>query len=166
MGSWHFIREASLRDLNPKQRAEWLYKRVNSGWDKPAQKNISRQLQKAMALELIAHFARRNMPSDLLRALAIMLELPDSFLDDPVPVFAGRLAQGKHADPRAREAAMIVDANYLKTHGKMLAVNALSKQLQALLRLEKPIARATLRKWRQEPHYASYVDVVGRQRQK
>ena len=113
-----------------------------------------------MALELVAHF-ESDVPESLLRLLSMMLGLPQTFLDDPTSMFAGDMAQGKHTDPRARESAMIIDAYHLKSYRAPLALNALAKKLQDNLKLEKPIARATLRKWRAESDYASYVAFVG-----
>jgi hypothetical protein len=170
MGYWRLIEERDpTLPRNPVERADWLYGRLQLTWDKPAKGAISPQLLKAMALELSAYFGGRGgestrgrpqMPDSLLRALAMMLELPQTFLDDPVPVLAGKLAQGKHAGPKARAAAMEIDTAHFIRHGERLAENALAKRLQEVLGLRKPIARSTLHKWRDEPEYWSFAEFV------
>jgi hypothetical protein len=156
MGYWHLIKEPALLSLNPGERADWLYKRLQSSWSKAGRKQkISPQILKAMALELVAHFGNgAPMPDSLLRSLAMMLELPETFLDDPVPVFTGKLAQGKHADPKARQAAANIDTLHFVNHGEKLSENGLSKKLQ---KLGLPIARSTLREWRKEKDYWEFA---------
>lgn len=163
MGYWHLLKEPALRGLNPVERADWLYERLQSSWVKAERKKkVSRQQLKAMALELVAYFGRRpQMPNSLLRSLAMMLELPESFLDDPVPVFAGKLAQGKHADPMARVAATNIDAVHFIRHGKRLPLAALETKLQKERSLT--VSRATLREWRKEDDYWSFAEFVRRE---
>jgi hypothetical protein len=98
------------------------------------------------------------MPDSLLRSLAMMLDLPESFLDDPVPVFAGKLAQGKHADPKVRAAACDIDTDHFIRHGKPLAVNALKTRLQKEHGFK--VERATLREWRKEKGYWSFAEFI------
>jgi hypothetical protein len=104
LGYWHLLPDSTtLAGLNPTQRADWLYDRVRVGWDKVADKKLTRQILKAMALELVAYFGNlgTSMPESLLRVLAVMLDLPPTFLADPVPVLTGKLAQGKSRRPEA-----------------------------------------------------------------
>jgi hypothetical protein len=161
MGSWHLVPNAP--DGSLEARAEWIAQQ----WETAAHRtrlaelaDISPQVMKAMTLELLFAYSRqrRKPPVGLFRVLADQLGLPDGFLDDPVPVFAGDSGGGRPpVHQQARNTAMRLDREHFHAEGSMMATNALSKRLQAELNLNRPYSRASLDRWRLEADYREWV---------
>lgn len=159
MGSWHLVPNAPDGALE--SRADWVASIWEEARGRLATKSPVRpMILKALALELTVAFADegRRPPDRLLRALAGLLELPDTFLDDPVPVFQGDTGGGRPpVSATARSRAMQLDREHFHANGSMMATHALAVRLAAELKLDRPYSRASLDRWRLEPKYAEWV---------
>jgi hypothetical protein len=138
------------------QRAEGLLALVQRYSDQPADKwPIKKIVVRGMALELTEAFTQAGEPATpaLLHLLATLLELPASFLADPIPLFKGKDGRGQAADPRCRNQAMWIEGYHLRKHGKPVSKNRLAKQVG--------VSRDTVAQWRKERDYKDFVNFTG-----
>lgn len=161
--AWHWVAGAPDGPLDV--RTEWVVCQwsLERARDRPAERaEVRPRILRAMTLELLFAFAcqRRKPPPELFQILAEQVGLPDTFLDDPVPVFQGELGGGRPpVSGRARTLAMELDRQHFQTTGSIMAANALANRLKAELNLERPYSRATLDRWRLEPDYEEWLTV-------
>jgi hypothetical protein len=121
---------------------------------------IAPVIVRGVALELAVGIAQRGapLPKALVALLAMLLELPSDFLDDPGPLYCGDRSDSGHR--RCRALAEALDAKSIKATGKPLALKALERAIQEAFG-ESP-ARSTLRQWREDPDYRLWLDVIAK----
>lgn len=138
------------------ERAKGLLALVQKFSSQPADKwPLKPIVVRGLAVELTSAFTQTGEPASpaLLRLLALLFELPESFLVDPIPLYSGKDGRGQPADPQRRTEATWVEVDHLRKHGKRISESGLARQLK--------VSRDTVARWRAEPDYRNFVDFIG-----
>jgi hypothetical protein len=160
MAYWHLADDSLSGSID--ERASALLKIAHNSSVNVKRCKIKPLQIRAMALELVAAAAYGGglLGSDLLHLLAWAMNVPDSFLHDPSFVLSGRDGKGQPADPELKQMAEWIEASFLARHGKQMSVNGLANEVQTRLSLEQPPSRSTIRAWRSDADYQSFVAFI------
>lgn len=148
LGYWHLVEGA------PEERAHRLadlYQQQIGRDTLRARWDIHPDHIRGMVLELVAHY---EIPDAVLDALRVVMDLPESTLEDPPEFFRRRPGAGAPlVTARARNIAMWKEVAHLRQHGAPMSVNGLARTVG--------VSRATVKRWRTEPEYREFIAILG-----
>jgi hypothetical protein len=106
---------------------------------------------RAMALELAAAFAYhgQHMTPEMLKLLALAMDVPSGFLSFPDPT--GHDGRGQGADPNLRRSAMLLEACNLHQFRSPMSGRKLARLVG--------VTEATIRAWRSDPIFGDVAKI-------
>ena len=156
MGYWHNVPDAPTGTVT--EKAERLLEIWRDGTAGGHWRGPMKPVQlRAMALELTVAAGRQRepIPEALAELLAEILQLPEGFLNDPIPLFVhGSVGKGQKTPPRARALAMWIERFEIRKTGKRPSPRKLA---ELMAEQGTPVDEKTLRTWRKDEDYGDWI---------